>query len=622
MKVLLFLFLGIGLLSGAESILSYKSHIKVNRDGWLDVTETIKVVAEGNMIKRGIYRDFPRTYKVRWGFREKRPFEVTSVTRNGLSEPYQVKQINLGTRVLIGSEDHFLPTNSEQEYEIRYRTRFQLITAVDGMDELNWNATGNEWGFPIEKIEVTVELPDGIGIEIVKAWTGEYGAKGEDYESGFEGNLANFQSTSRMDPGEGMTVIALWSTGLLDAAAYEKPGLFESNPGLITGMIFVGIGMFFYVVMWFLVGRDPPKGVIIPRWEPPEGFSPGGVRFLRNLRFDDRCFSSGLLGLAAGGHLKMEENRGDYSVTKRKGPPPMNPVEAALFSKIFSSKKKVVLRPTAHKIISRARGAFTKALTGKIDRSYFLANFKGWLPGIIFGVVGILIMMLSSANGSHTFMSFLFFLFIAFATFASISTIMIAIQSRGWEGLKSGVKGGWFAILLWAVGFGLFVYNAGMWVGVFFLIVFISGFVFHHLIKQPTKKGRAIIDEIEGFREYLKVAEEDRLNLENPPEKTPELFERFLPYALALDVEQEWSEKFDDVLKAAGKEQGESTYRPSYYSGNFSSTSQALSGAALGGALTSALTSAAVAPSSSGSSSGGGGGFSGGGGGGGGGGGW
>jgi|GEM_PF-2339514 hypothetical protein len=32
------------------------------------------------------------------------------------------------------------------------------------------------------------------------------------------------------------------------------------------------------------------------------------------------------------------------------------------------------------------------------------------------------------------------------------------------------------------------------------------------------------MDEMEGFREYLKVAEEERLNLENPPEKTPELF--------------------------------------------------------------------------------------------------
>ncbi len=59
------------------------------------------------------------------------------------------------------------------------------------------------------------------------------------------------------------------------------------------------------------------------------------------------------------------------------------------------------------------------------------------------------------------------------------------------------------------------------------------------------------MDQIEGFREYLGVAEEDRLNALNPPEKTPELFERFLPYAVALDCQNAWAAKFAGVLAAA-----------------------------------------------------------------------
>jgi UDP-N-acetylmuramoylalanine-D-glutamate ligase len=55
------------------------------------------------------------------------------------------------------------------------------------------------------------------------------------------------------------------------------------------------------------------------------------------------------------------------------------------------------------------------------------------------------------------------------------------------------------------------------------------------------------MDEIEGFKEYLGVAEEDRLNALNPPDKTPELFERFLPYAVALDVENAWAKRFAGV---------------------------------------------------------------------------
>jgi hypothetical protein len=62
------------------------------------------------------------------------------------------------------------------------------------------------------------------------------------------------------------------------------------------------------------------------------------------------------------------------------------------------------------------------------------------------------------------------------------------------------------------------------------------------------------------------VAEKDRLNLLNPPEKTPALFEKYLPYALALDVENAWSEQFSEVLAQAGTEA--QPYTPVWYSGS------------------------------------------------------
>jgi uncharacterized membrane protein len=113
------------------------------------------------------------------------------------------------------------------------------------------------------------------------------------------------------------------------------------------------------------------------------------------------------------------------------------------------------------------------------------------------------------------------------------------------------------------------------------------------------------------------VAEADELNFRNPPEKTPELFEAYLPYALALDVEQLWAERFHGMLSRAGSE----GYRPGWYRGNsWSHRDPSRFTSAIGGAMSSAISSASVAPGSSSGS--GGGGFSGGGGGGGGGGGW
>ena len=135
------------------------------------------------------------------------------------------------------------------------------------------------------------------------------------------------------------------------------------------------------------------------------------------------------------------------------------------------------------------------------------------------------------------------------------------------------------------------------------------------------------MDQIEGFRQYLSVAEEDRLEHLNPPKKTPELFEKFLPYAIAVDCENTWAQRFAGVLAAAGVGAAVS----SWYSGDRMSTDSITSFTdRLGSTLPSTISSAATPPGSSGggggsdfgSSGSSGGGSSGGGGGGGGGSGW
>ena len=171
------------------------------------------------------------------------------------------------------------------------------------------------------------------------------------------------------------------------------------------------------------------------------------------------------------------------------------------------------------------------------------------------------------------------------------------------------------------MGLGLFAEATSFGTVVVAGLLVLLNLVFYHLLKAPTRLGRRAMDAIEGFREYLSVAEQDRMNLLNPPDRTPELFERFLPYALALGVEQQWAEQFSNVLAHASSEAASGRhYSPRWYSGrsfdgglgNFAST--------LGGGFSGAVSAASTAPGSSSGS--GGGGSSGGGGGGGGGGGW
>ena len=138
-------------------------------------------------------------------------------------------------------------------------------------------------------------------------------------------------------------------------------------------------------------------------------------------------------------------------------------------------------------------------------------------------------------------------------------------------------------------------------------------FIFFGIImRRPTMRGRALLDQVLGFKDYLEIAEKDEMNLRNPPHKTPELFEDYLPYALALDVDQEWAEKFAGIFGSISQP-GRTQYEPSWYDGRWSSDNFSATTHRLNTSLNRAISSSVKPPGSSsgsggGSSSGGGGG--------------
>ncbi|MDO5563591.1 MAG: DUF2207 domain-containing protein, partial [Synergistaceae bacterium] len=137
------------------------------------------------------------------------------------------------------------------------------------------------------------------------------------------------------------------------------------------------------------------------------------------------------------------------------------------------------------------------------------------------------------------------------------------------------------------------------------------------LMMARTKSGLQLLTDIQGLALYMNTAEKERLEMFNPPEETPELFEKLLPYALALDVAKTWGNRFEKILEKA-------EYKPDWYVGPTPFLFAVSDGfgdfaSDFGGTLNDSMTPKSAPGSSSGL---GGGGFSGGGGGGGGGSGW
>ena len=631
-------------LAAAERILSFDSVVEVNRDGSMVVTEFIRVRAESRKIRRGIYRDFPTKYKGRYDTNYNVDFEVLAVLRNGEPEPYFTRKIRNGVRTYIGRKNVLLRPG-EYTYTLKYRTDRQL-GFFENHDELYWNVTGNAWAFPIDSASATVVLPDGVPVEPsgLVAYTGRQGSRGKDYRVGFnDKNQPYIAATRTLHPGEGLTIAVMWPKGHID-----EPGLFtrmgwfaRDNPILSYGGSGLVLLLAFYLFAWHLVGRDPQAGVIFPHYEPPEHFSPASMRFIKRMDYDHKTFATALVNLAVNGHVTIRDEDDTYTIEKHPDPDkPMAPGERKLLNKLVLGREQPLERKY-HQRIAGALEAHEKSLKNNYETIYFLNNSAWFYFGILISVVILLATMFSASSSSAGTAMLGFFVVVVAGMAMGKVLLVIGPILQGFRGTSRkasvGTMGGVMGFVVSVVVLGVMGLFAYQFMGALVpdgasriaLIVFSAGLliingVFYQLMKAPTQAGRRLLDKIEGFEEYLAVAEEHDLRLRNPPKKTPELFERYLPYAMALDVEDIWGDKFTAVLAQARKD---GTYKqPRWYRGtSFGSLSRP--GAFASSVASSLAVSTAAASTAPGSSSGGGGfsgggGSSGGGGGGGGGGGW
>lgn len=611
-----------------ERILSFVSDVVVLKNGDLDVTETITVQAEGQSIRRGIFRDFPTSYRRRDDTYVVVGFEVQSVTRDGSPEPYATENISNGVRARLGSADRNV-ARGPHVYVIRYRTTRQ-IGYFETFDELYWNATGNGWNFNIDAVEARITLPQGAQISQSASYTGAQGATGTHARVVEQtANRIVWRTTQRLPPYSGLTVAAGWQKGVIDppSSAQRASWFLRDNLPILAALLgFIGVAGY-YVSTWSRVGRDPAAGTIIPLFGPPDGMSAAAVRYVDQLGFDNRAFTAGIVDLGVNGHLRLDETDSTTKVVALPGKQPVPPAEQELKSKLFAGGETVNLIQSNHATIGSAKTALDQMLSSAYNGKLFTNNFGWSLLGfaLVLIVIGtILFAMGSTKSGEEVAAGIMGTL---------IPSVLIAFAAAAIQaGLASHSRfsfwliGGVIAWLIFAAGGLLFIYGlAG--INLNLMIPAVAAYVMmtiavlgFYLFKAPSREGQVVRDQIAGFREYLGVAEEDRLNFENPPEKTPQLFEKFLPYAIALDVENEWGKKFAAVLAAAAAAAG-TAYAYSWYHGNRDwSRDPAGFSNHLGVALASTIAASATAPGSSSGSSGSG--SSGGGGGGGGGGGW
>ena len=565
-----------------ERIGRYSSDVRVEKDGALDVTETIEVNAEGVAIRHGIYRDFPTTRRVMGQPGSHVGFKVLDVHRDGQAEPFAIEGIKGGVRIRVGSADSDVAPGAHR-YVIHYRTTRE-IGHFDDFDELYWNATGNEWAFPIDRAEVTITLPSPARFTRKASYTGPAGATGSMARIMSEDSTAiSFATTAPLGPREGMTVAVGWPKDVVDAPSTSSrlmAQIADWLPWLLGagGLVWL---LAYYGRTWLRIGRDPRKGTVVPLFSPPDNLSPAALRYILKRSFDDRTVAAALVALGVKGNVRLvEEDGGFFGSDKKRIDKTSDDTtglakdEARLFHGLFIGGDTVELEQENHSLFSSARDDAEESLKAEFGERYYKPNLGPSMMGcarlvlLAAGLLLAIVLVEMLVDGVGPVMAF------QLSSKAPLTLLALALP-----------------------------------------VVALAFF----LLGAPTREGRAMMDRIEGFKHYLSVTERERFDRMQAPEETLTLFEKYLPYAIALDVETRWADRFQSQIAAAMASPAAQGSTLGWYSGH-SSPWNDVGGftSSIGDSLASSIGTASSSPSSGS----GGGGSSGGGGGGGGGGGW
>jgi len=567
--VLLGIALAFGLAAFAQSerIIAFHTDLTVAADGRLTVKEDIRIHAEGVEFKRGIVRRLPMSFTDHNGRTHRVKYEYSEVLMGGQESPHHTAEEGDDFVLYVGDKDVYLQPGDYQ-YRITYTTEGQVGFYPD-FDEIYWNVNGNGWNFGVDSISALIHLPEAAQVRQTACYTGVAGSTEHACsDSIIDGHTVRFTGRA-LGYYEGLTVAVGFQKGVV--AEPPPPTFFERYAlGLVGGGITLLL-LLYYFITWFRHGRDPDSPVVIPLFEPPDGLSPASAGMVMNGSADNSLITPAMIALAVKGYIRISEEKEKmllglitketYTIEKLKPGSGLPREEQELLNHMFGSGSDSFeitgsYDPSVQSMASAFRGKLRDQWSGFISKGN---NWKFWLLALFTLIVGVIALLVLHASFDGDY-DLLFF-------------------------------GGFVAANL---------------------ILF---FTYARLIRKPSIEKLALRAKLKGFKMYLSTAEEKQLQYFNPPAMTPEVFEKYLPYAIAFGVEEIWGERFQDLIARAVVNP---SYRPGWYNGsigNFGSFSSHLNSS-----FGSSVSSSSTPPSSSGGS--GGGGSSGGGGGGGGGGGW
>ena len=479
-------------------IARFDTQMSVAQDGRSAVTERLDVVFDGTF--HGIYRDIPIEYPGPHGSNYTLFLKVTGVTDGeGNKLKYESSTQNGSRHLKIYIPD---AVNTTRTVEIHY-TVTNAVRWFDDHDELYWNVTGNDWPVPIESASATISFPPNAAGKLrAQAFTGVYGSNEQDATVQVNGNTVSVQTNDPLSMREGLTADVYIPKGVLTQPSKLTEAMWFLRSNLIVLLpLWAFIVMFFF---WWTKGRDPKPDIsVAPMYEPPKGMTPAEVGTLMDDAVHPRDITSTLVDLAVKGYLKIEEkeqktlmfSHRDYIFHLLKPPSEwasLEPHERVMLNHMFAGGVTEV-----H--LSDLKNQFYVAIPTMKDN--ILSELKGK------GMYSV------DPESAHAYVLAGVLFTVAPFILAQVLGVASLLESPG---------------LLVAAG----------------IIAVLIIFLFARIMTAKSRKGVDTKVEILGFQEFVNRVDADRLK-----RMPPDTFEKFLPYAMALGIENRWAKAFQGIVQ-------------------------------------------------------------------------
>ncbi|RKZ30673.1 hypothetical protein DRQ36_04770, partial [bacterium] len=516
---LLFLFV-----TGATAyyIESFDSEIYLFKDGSYEVTERL-VVDFGSENRHGIYREIPYKYEAesirdRFLKRSKKVrIKILSVTDDeGNSYQTKIKKRRGYINIRIGSPSVYV--SGTFVYNIKYKVE-DAILYFDDYDELYWNVTGTEWDCNISSASAKVYVPADMPVDKLRTncYTGAYGSQEQNCSAEIVGKAIHYKTNRPLGVFEGLTLGLAMPKGYIGKPSFMKRVMWELE--YVWPLVFFPIGLLILIVLYLKKGRDPLYYSIAPRYEPPVGLTPAEAGTLIDEKVDMQDMTSTIVDLAVRGYLKIIE----------------------------IEKKKIIFFTTKDYALVRLKSADDKLkkheelmFDGLFDKGTIDSDDLQKVKRLCPDCVGKEAITVSSLKEKF------------YTELPEIKkSIYKNLVTQGYfpsdPDKVRGKYAGWGIMLiivgavLSLVGNPLFIISA--------VLIGILAILFGRFMPRKTKKGSIQASQIAGFEEFVRRVEKDRIA--RMAQDDPTVFERLLPYAMALGVADQWAEAFKDLFKEA-----------------------------------------------------------------------